>query len=85
MTAQVRAALDRLGRRLGSSSGGDPADMAQARYLSALLLNHVQDDLAALSQADRKRDVAVPPGMPIGGDGGEDCWLCESMPRLGEP
>ncbi len=79
VTAQVRAALDRLGRRLGASAGGDPADTAQARYLSTLLLNHVQDDLGALGQMDRKRAIAVPPGMPIGGDGGEDCWLCESM------
>jgi hypothetical protein len=79
VAAQVRAALDGLGRRLEVRTSVDPADAAQARYLSGLLLNRSQDGLAALGQADKARDVAPPPGMPIGGDGGEDCWLCEDL------
>ena len=77
VTAQVRSELDGLGRRLATRTGGDRADVAQAHYLSTLLLNRSQDELAALAQKDKVRDVATPPGMPIGGDGGEDCWLCQ--------
>ena len=79
VTAQVRSALDGIGRRLATRTGGDAADVAQARYLSALLLDRSRDELAVLAQTDKARDIAPPPGMPIGGDGGEDCWFCEQL------
>jgi hypothetical protein len=79
VTAQVRSALDRLGRQLDMRTSGDPADVAQAHYLSTILLNRSQNELATLVDADKKRDIAPPPGMPIGGDGAEDCWLCEEL------
>ena len=79
VTAEIRAALDRLGARLASLKTGDPADLAQARYLSEIILNRSYDKLATLVGADDRRDVVIPPGMPIGGDGGEDCWFCEPV------
>jgi hypothetical protein len=79
VSAQVRAALDRLGRGLAARTKGEPTDLAQARYLSELLLSRMHDGLAALAEADRKRDMEPPPGMPIGDGDGEDCWLCEVL------
>lgn len=79
VTAEVRAALEAWGHRLESVKVGDPADLAQARYLSGLILNRSRDDLAALAEADRKRAAAPPPGMPIGADGGEDGWFSEAL------
>ena len=80
VAVEVRAALDRLGARLSALKTGDPADLAQARYLSEIIQNQSFDRLAALAQADERREVAIPPGMPIGGDGGgETCWFCEAV------
>jgi hypothetical protein len=79
VSAQVRAALDKLGHGLAQRAKGDAADLAQAHVLSELLLNRAQDGLAALAAADAKRDIAPPPGMPIGDGEAEDCWLCERV------
>jgi hypothetical protein len=79
VVAEAGAALDRIGRGLALVKTGDPADQAQARYLSSLILNPSRDGLAALVAADGKRGVEPPPGMPIGAEGGEDGWFSESM------
>jgi len=80
VTARVHAALDRLAARLFALKTGDPADLAQGRYLSEVIRNRSYDKLAALAGADDRRDVAIPPGMPIGDDGGgEACWFCEPV------
>ena len=76
VAGQIHAALDRLGHALASRTRGDPAELAQARYLSGLILNRSQDGLAALAAADKLADVTPPPGMPIGEDDAQDCWLC---------
>ena len=78
--AQIKSALTALGVRLGAVRTGDAADLAQARYLSAILLDSTRDALKTLAEADKARAVAVPPGAPIGGEG-EDCWLCEPLGR----
>ncbi len=74
-TADIRASLDDLGRRLKSAPGPGGA---QARAFATLLTDPSPDRLKALADNDRARHVAPPPGMPIGADG-EDCWLCEPM------
>jgi len=76
VSAEARAALDRIAGRLDQVKSADPADLAQARYLAGLIENRARDDLAALVERDRKRAAAPPPGMPIGG--GEECWFCET-------
>jgi hypothetical protein len=75
--AEVRAALTALGRRLALVKTGDPADVAQAAYYSEIILNPARDELHGLVEAHKRRDIAPPPGMPIGGQG-EDCWFCET-------
>jgi hypothetical protein len=75
VVAEAGAALDRIGGRLAQGKVGDVADQSQARYLSGLILNPSRDGLAALAEADRKRGVQPPPGMPIGAEGGEDDWF----------
>ncbi len=87
VAADARAALDWLGRRLAQEKTGDLDDLAQARGLSEILLNHAQDELGALIESEIRSDPRPPPGMPIGGgsagaDGGENCWFCET---LGDP
>jgi hypothetical protein len=77
--AETRAALDRLAHRLDELKAGDPADLAQARYLSGVILDRSRDELADLVRSDRAGGAAIPPGMPIGGGGGEDCWFCEPL------
>ena len=74
VSAEVRAALDRLGHQL-ASRGGEAADQAQAHDLAALILNRSHDDLASLAETDKGREPAPPPGMPIGD--GEDDWFSE--------
>ncbi|MDB5481250.1 MAG: zinc-dependent metalloprotease, subfamily 2 [Caulobacteraceae bacterium] len=74
VTADARAALDLLARRLAQVKTGDVADLAQARYFEQIIENRSQDQLAAIVEADHKR-AAPPPGMPIGG---EDCWFCDT-------
>jgi hypothetical protein len=81
VAAQVRAALDHIGARLSAVKAGDPVDLAQARYLSEIIQNRAYDKLAALVGADDHRDIAVPPGMPIGSEDGEMCWFCEPLSR----
>lgn len=81
VTAEVRAALEALGHRLEVAKTGNPADLVQARYLSGLILNRSRDDLTALAEADRKRAIAPPPGMPIGAEGGEDGWFSDALTR----
>ncbi len=76
VSAEARAALDRIAARLDQVKSADPADLAQARYLAGLIENRARDDLAALAERERKRGVVPPPGMPIGG--GEDCWFWET-------
>jgi len=77
VAAETRAALDRLGVRLASLKMGEPADLAQAHYLSEIILNRSYDQLGVLLGADDRNTVAIPPGMPIGG--GEQCWFCEAV------
>ncbi len=79
VTAEVKTALEALGHQLEALKTGDPADLAQARYLSGLILNRSRDDLAALADADLKRGATPPPGMPIGAEGGEDGWFSEAL------
>ena len=54
------------------------ADVAQAAYYAQIILNPARDELHALVEANKKREVAPPPGMPIGSQG-EDCWYCETV------
>lgn len=69
--ALIRTALVDYGRRL-ATAGGDAADRAQARDLSAILLD--PDPARLLSIADKARTtVRTPPGPPIG----EDDWFGE--------
>jgi hypothetical protein len=75
---QIKAALTGLGARLAAIKAGDPADLAQARYLSAILLDTTKDAVKTLAETDKARNVSPPPGMPIGGDA-EDCWLCKPL------
>jgi hypothetical protein len=79
--AQVKTSLTALGQRLAASKGGDAADLAQARYLSAILLETTHDAIKALADADKARNVAPPPGAPIGA-ASDDCWMCEPTGRL---
>jgi Met-zincin/Domain of unknown function (DUF5117) len=78
--AQIKAALTALGARLAAVKAGDAADLAQAGYLSAILLDTTRDAIKTLAETDKARATAVPPGAPIGGEG-EDCWLCEPLGR----
>ena len=73
VTAEARAALDLLSRRLASVKTGDVADLSQARWFQQIIDNRAQDQLSALVDADRKKG-GPPPGMPIGG---EDDWFGE--------
>ena len=79
---QIKAALTMLGARLAARKGGDAPDLAQARYLSAILLDTTRDAIKTMAVADKARGVAPPPGSPIGSRA-EDCWLCEPVGRLG--
>jgi hypothetical protein len=72
--ASIKAALDALGHRLSTLTSSDPADLAQARYYSNLLLNPNIDGVAIAAAADTRRALEPPPGMPIGES--DDCWLC---------
>ncbi|HWA60609.1 MAG TPA: zinc-dependent metalloprotease [Caulobacteraceae bacterium] len=73
--AQVRAALQDLGKRLRADHPAAPADQAQARALADLLTDPSPDRLKALAEADKARHVAPPPGMPIGQ--ADDGWFSE--------
>ena len=77
--AGVRAALDGLATRLAQRRDGDPAERAQASWLSGLILDRSRDELAELAASDKAFEP--PPGMPIGSDG-EACWFCEA-PSIG--
>jgi hypothetical protein len=79
VTAEVRAALDRLASKLSALRTGDPAELAQAAYLAEIIQNRAYDKLAVLAQSDDRRDVSIPPGMPIGEEEGEGCWFCEPV------
>jgi hypothetical protein len=79
VAAATRVAMDGIGQRLAALKSADPADLAQARYLSGIILNPSHDSLAVLAESDRKRGVAPPPGMPIGAEGGEDGWFSEGL------
>ena len=72
-TAQIRAALFKLGQDLARDKARDGADRAQAKVLSEWLLKSEGLSLPSALTADKARDI--PPGMPIGA--GEDCWFCE--------
>jgi hypothetical protein len=76
-TAEVRAALTALGHRLALVKAGDAADVAQAAYYAQIILNPARDELHGLVEADKRRALEPPPGMPIGS--GEDCWFCETV------
>ncbi|HRD29065.1 MAG TPA: peptidase, partial [Caulobacter sp.] len=65
--AQVRAALVDYGRGLRKAKG-DAADLAQARDLSAILLDPDPARLALLADS-LKTAPRTPPGPPIGEDG----------------
>ncbi|MDQ2861255.1 MAG: zinc-dependent metalloprotease, partial [Pseudomonadota bacterium] len=78
--AQIKVALTGLGARLAAVRAGDAADLAQARYLSAILLDTTRDAIKTLAEADKARTIDVPPGAPIGSEG-EGCWLCEPLGR----
>jgi hypothetical protein len=75
--AAVRARLNQLAEALGRRQSGDPADLAQARYLAQAISNPARDELAALVAADK--GFEPPPGMPIG-EAGEACWFCDVLP-----
>jgi hypothetical protein len=76
--AEVSTALDRLQARLAAAKGGEEADLAQARFLSAVIKNHAYDRLGVKEKGDTSA-VPIPPGMPIGAEDGEDCWFCEPV------
>jgi hypothetical protein len=69
VAAQVRAALTTYGRELRKAKG-DPADVAQAQDLAAILLDPDPARLAALADS-LKIAPRTPPGPPIG----EDDWF----------
>lgn len=75
--AAVRTRLDQLGEALGRRQAGDPADLAQDRYLAQAIANPARDELAALAAGDK--GFEPPPGMPIG-EAGEACWFCDVLP-----
>jgi len=79
---QIKAALTTLGARLAVAKAGDAPDLAQARYLSAILLDTTRDAIKAMAAVDKARAAQPPPGAPIGSEG-EDCWLCEPVRRAG--
>ena len=64
--AAVRFGLEGEARRLATAAPTDPADLAQARYLSGLILAQGRDGIAALAALDSQRGLRPPPGMPIG-------------------
>ncbi len=64
--AAVRGGLESEARRLAAVSPSDPADLAQARYMSGLILAQGRDGIAALAALDSQRGLRPPPGMPIG-------------------
>lgn len=79
VATQARAALDQLAARLDQIKTGDPAEIAQAKYLSELIDNRAMDGVAALAASDRRRNVTPPPGMPIGAANDDGCWFCETV------
>jgi len=64
--AAVRVGLLSQARQLAAATPPDPADLAQARYLSGLILAQGRDGIAALAAQDGQRGLRPPPGMPIG-------------------
>ena len=77
VAAMADATLASIARRLGQGRATDAADQAQARFLSAAILSPTPGALSALAEADRRRAYQPPPGMPIGGEAGEDAWFGE--------
>jgi hypothetical protein len=75
--AAVKARLEALAETLERRQGGDPADLAQDRYLAEAILNPARDELAVLAASDK--GFEPPPGMPIG-EAGEACWFCDALP-----
>jgi hypothetical protein len=69
--AEIRATLTALGEKLQSIKTGDPANLAQDRYLAAIMLDQTRDALQKLVEAQKAKAVTAPPGMPIGDDGFE--------------
>jgi hypothetical protein len=66
--AEIRATLTVLGQKLQAAQTADPADLAQDRYIAAILLDQTRDALAKLVEAQKAKAISAPPGMPIGED-----------------
>jgi hypothetical protein len=73
--AVITQRLQQLGQRLQAAPGGDDADRAQNSLFATLLLDHGANARQHLLEASHD-NPPTPPGMPIGGAAGEDCWFC---------
>jgi Met-zincin/Domain of unknown function (DUF5117) len=71
--ADLQAALAQLGKRLEGLKSADAQELAAAHYY-ADVINH--DKLKEFAE-QQKGGPAVPPGMPIGGNG-EDDWFSDA-------
>jgi hypothetical protein len=76
--AEVKATLTALGQKLAAAKAGSPADLAQDRYLSAILLDTTRDALGKLVDAQKGTMTTAPPGMPIGEDDGFEAGRYDS-------
>jgi hypothetical protein len=69
---ELRAGLKRFGEQLAKAQG-DAAEVAQANYLSPILIQQEAGRLNSLATG-RATAPKTPPGAPI-----ESCWLCEPV------
>ena len=82
--AEVKATLTSLGLKLQASHATDPANLAQDRYIAAILLDQTRDALTKLVEAQKTKTVAAPPGMPIGEDDGFEAGLLQPTSYQGD-
>jgi hypothetical protein len=82
--AEIRATLTALGHRLLAVKTGDASNLAQDRYIAAILLDQTRDALTKLVEAQKTRTMAAPPGMPIGEDDEFEAGLLRPTTSEGE-
>ncbi len=82
--ADIKATLTALGQKLQAAQTADPADLAQDRYIAAILLDQTRDALAKLVEAQKAKTVTAPPGMPIGEDEAFEAGLLHPTTYAGD-
>jgi hypothetical protein len=82
--AEIKATLTRLGQNLQAARSADPADLAQDRYIAAILLDQTRDALAKLVETSKVKAIQAPPGMPIGDDDGFEAGLLQRTTYEGD-